>query len=60
MRNVETIVTFVDRTDIISLKRNSPIEEIDIYDLKDHDIYMKSHILILNWDGKYKVLKSRY
>lgn len=60
MTNIETIVTFVDRTDIIHFKQKFSIEQIDIWDLKDRDIYMKANLLILNWDGDFKVLKSRY
>lgn len=60
MKIFETQVTYYEKNDLVEFAQGLPIEEIKYEHVKNRDVLLKSNIVILKLDGKYKVLKSRY
>lgn len=60
MKILETQVTYYEKDDLVKFARGLPIEEIKYEHVINRDVLLKSNIVILKLDGKYKVLKSRW
>jgi hypothetical protein len=60
MKIFETQVTYYEKNDLVKFAQGLPIEEIKYEHVINRDVLLKSNIVILKLDGKYRVLKSRY
>jgi len=56
---IEIMVTYIDKSDLIIEAANLPIEDITLYHVKNRYVIMKAILLVLKFEGEYKVLKSK-
>lgn len=66
MFKITTEVTYITERDLFlqtryKLSSNEiDINDVDIYDVYDHELVKESNLLILKIKGKYSIIKSRY
>ena len=60
MEIFKTLVTYYEKNDLVKFAQDLPIEEIEYKHVKHREIFLKSNVVILKLDGKYRVMKSRY
>ena len=60
MKIFETQVTYYEKDDLVKFAQDLPIKEIKYEHIRNRDVLLKSNVVILKLDGKYRVMKSRY
>lgn len=60
MTPIDTTVLYVNREDLIKHAEHLNIDQIEWVHVKNTDWVIKNDVVILNINGQYKVLKSRY